>query len=212
MEGSEKYLIDYLIRFLDLFGGISPNEFKALKASVPDVLIISNKCFSRFSKLPKELNLHQTQHSAYFIYLLARKLFEKGNEGVCEKLYLINRMINGVDLFYKIEMPNHFIIGHGLGTVFSRATYGDYLVVFQNTTIGVSGVDYPKIGCKVIIYPNCVISGRTKIGDNSIISAGSVLIDKDIPANSIAFGGGGSPVILKENRKNLINDYFDISA
>lgn len=39
----------------------------------------------------------------------------------------------------------------------------------------------------VTIYPNSVIAGGVKIGKNSIIGAGSVVI-KDIPENAVAAG------------------------
>lgn len=45
----------------------------------------------------------------------------------------------------------------------------------------------PVIGNSVLIGANAVIIGNVRIGDNSIIGAGSV-VTKDIPANSVAFG------------------------
>jgi len=60
----------------------------------------------------------------------------------------------------------------------------------------------------VVIYPNCVIAGDTTIGENCVISAGTVLIDKRIPDNSLVFGG--SSISIKENKSNLIADYFAV--
>lgn len=208
MTINNQFLLEQIVRYLKIFGEISQCEIDALNNSLPNVVSISEQSFSRYSNLPKKFNIYQTHHSIYLIYKLARMLYLEGFESASEKLYLVNRMVNGIDLFYRIEMPENFICGHGLGTVFSRATYGDYLVVFQNSTIGVNRGNYPTIGSKVVIYSNCVVAGSTEIGENSVVSPGTVIVNKKIPPNSIVFGGSGTSLVIKENNKDIINDYF----
>lgn len=81
---------------------------------------------------------------------------------------------------------------------------GDYVLIGPNVFIGSSNhvinstVDNPRIflghvpketviGANVWIGANCVVCPGVKIGDNSIISAGSVVIE-DIPDSVIAAG------------------------
>jgi serine O-acetyltransferase len=119
-------------------------------------------------------------------------------------------MLNSIDLYYKIQMPEHFLIGHGLGAVFSKACYGNYLVVFQNVTIGVQDGLYPSIGDKTVIYPNCIIAGKTIIGENSVIGAGTKLINKTIPDCSLVFEKDGN-LCVKQNTQSEIEKYFRIN-
>jgi serine O-acetyltransferase len=205
-------IVDVLSYQLRFFGELTTEQVEKLidfseqaKKSTQDILDFS-------AGIPKIFNLFQTHHCAIFLYHLARLLYEKSSQSdLCEKLYLLNRMLNGVDLYYKIEMPKYFLVGHGLGTVFSRAQYGNYLVIFQNVTIGVQNGAYPTIGEKVVIYPNSVIAGNSVIGNNSVIGAGTVLINKVIPENSVVFAQNGL-LTIKNNDRNEIQKYFDVSV
>jgi serine O-acetyltransferase len=204
-----KTIINVLVNQLSFFGLLNNAELNDLHNYFEEAKNLTVESTSLYVGLPKQFNFFQTHHHTLFLYTFARLLYEKNvSNHLCTKLYLLNRMMNGVDLFYKIKMPKYLLLGHGLGTVFSRAKYGNYLVVFQNSTIGVQDQNYPEIGDKVIIYPNSVIVGKTKIGNNCIIGAGTILVNKTIPDNSIVHG---SEVIrTTNNSKNLIREYFDI--
>ncbi|WP_052184912.1 hypothetical protein [Methylotenera sp. N17] len=197
---------------LQVFGGLEKFEREIITSHLTDAVNETTKIIGKYSKIPKSFNLLQTHHSAVFFYKLAQLLRKNDAHAVlCEKLYLLNRMLNGLDLFYKIEMPEFFLIGHGLGTVFSNSTYGNYLVVFQNVTIAVQDNLYPTIGEKVVIYPNSIVAGNTVIGSNSVIGAGTKLINKVIPPNSTVYENG-SKLVIKPNDRNEIRKYFDISG
>jgi serine O-acetyltransferase len=208
----EEGIIDVLLYQLRFFGEPTTEQIENLifflekaKKSTQDILDFS-------IGIPKIFNVLQTHHCTIFLYQLARLLYVNDKQSdLCEKLYLLNRMLNGVDLYYKIQMPKYFLVGHGLGTVFSRAQYGNYLVVFQNVTIAVQDKMYPMIGEKVVIYPNSIVAGNTVIGNNSVIGAGTVIINKSIPDNSIVFLQNGL-LTIKNNDRHEIQKYFDISA
>ncbi len=93
------------------------------------------------------------------------------------------------------------ILPHPIGIVIGKKVQlGEGCTIFQNVTIGTKGSSldgsaYPNIGKKVIVYPSAVIVGGIKIGDNSIIGAGT-FVNKDIPERSIAFG---NPLVIREN-------------
>ena len=50
------------------------------------------------------------------------------------------------------------------------------------------------IGDRVVIYPNAVVLGGIKVGDDSRVLAGSVVLE-DVPANCIV---GGNPAVMKK--------------
>jgi len=209
MKNNNEIIINALINQLSFFGLLNNDELNFLHSNFEEAKKISVESVSLYVGIPKEFDFFQTHHHILFLYTFARLLYERNvSNNLCTRLYLLNRMINGIDLFYKIKMPKYFLLGHGLGTVFSGATYGNYLVVFQNSTIGIQDGVYPDIGDKVIVYPNCVIAGKTKIGNNCVIGAGTILINKTIPDNSIVYGG--EILQIKKNSKNLISKYFNI--
>ncbi|MDO8714689.1 MAG: hypothetical protein Q7K13_09495 [Polynucleobacter sp.] len=201
-------IIAILSKQLSFFGRLNSDEYSQIEGSIDYALNKTANCCSRFSNIPRIFNFNQTQHSAYFLHNLSKTIFdETNNEGLSEKIYLLNRMINSVDMYYKIKLPDYLYVVHGLGTVFSKSKYGEYLVIFQNTTIGVHNGMYPVIGDRVVIYPNCLVAGNTRIGNNCTIGAGSIIINQEIPDNSIVFGNG-KKLTIKENKKNAIKNYF----
>jgi serine O-acetyltransferase len=209
---TNKDILTTLKKQLSFFGEISTDEIEYLQSYFNEAYKISIEDIKLYANIPTEFNYLQTHHSSLFLYKFARLLYEKnGNYDLCTKLYLLNRMLNSVDLFFKIKLPKYFLLGHGIGTILSSgSTYGNYLVVFQNSTIGVQNGNYPEIGEKVIIYPNCVIAGKTTIGNNCVIGAGTVLINKNIPDNSIVHNNDSGSLHIKNNDKNLIKQYFNI--
>ena len=191
-----------LCRQLGFFGELTFQQREVLISYIPEALKTTQTTLNLCVSIPKTFNFLQSHHHAIFLYRLARRLFEEGGyTDLCEKLFLLNRMVNGVDLYYKISMPEHFLLGHGLATVFSRAEYGNYFVIFQNVTIGTQDGMYPKIGENVVIYPNSVVVGSCVIGDNSVVGAGTILINKSIPENSVVFQQNGV-LTIKENDRN----------
>lgn len=58
---------------------------------------------------------------------------------------------------------------------------------------------YPQIGRNVKMYANSSFIGKCNIGDNVILSAGTLVKDTDIPSNSIVFGQSPN-LIIKENK------------
>jgi serine O-acetyltransferase len=138
--------------------------------------------------------LHSSQH-CIFLYLLANTIWrESRDSATCTRLFLVNKAFNGIDLFYEIDLVEPFFIGHSVGIVLAKASYGSHLVLYQNSTIGRSGSDVPVIGSHVVVYPNCAIIGRSRVADGTILSQGSSLINRDSPGDCIVYrGGDGKP-------------------
>jgi len=106
----------------------------------------------------------------------------------------ITDIILGCEIPASTKIGRGLIIHHGRGTVLNAdVVIGDNVTLKHNTTIGNkmdrdgNNLGSPIIGNNVIISPNSVLIGNIKIGDNSIIGAGSVVI-KDVPENSIVAG------------------------
>lgn len=61
-----------------------------------------------------------------FLYQLSHYEYIRGNTTIADKVYSLNKMLHGVDLFYEISLPKHWSCEHPVGTVMGRAKYGDY--------------------------------------------------------------------------------------
>lgn len=150
-----------------------------------------------------------TSHYTTFLYFLANDIWtDTANRHVCNKLFALNKCLNGIDLFYEIAMPDHFLIGHSTGIVMAKASYGDYLMLCQNATIGRYHDRYPTIGKGTILYPNCAIVGACDVGDNTVLSQGSSLIDHDSPGNCIVLRTQDSHPAFKTIERRYADDYF----
>jgi serine O-acetyltransferase len=151
---------------------------------------------------------HSVQYMI-FLYILANTIYVKGSKTfICDKLYYLNKMLNGVDLFYQVNLPKHFGAEHPVGSVIGRAKIGDYFYFYQNVTLGgviKQGCEvYPQLGCHVEMCSNSSILGDCIIGDNVIIGAGAIVKNQNIPDNSIVFGQSPN-IIIKPNKNKIIN-------
>ncbi len=127
-----------------------------------------------------------------FLYRVSRLLFQQGYGHEADCVYYLNKIMHANDWFYQIDWPVHFMAEHPLGSVLGKAVYGDFLFVYQSTTVGGNRKNdtlyYHVLGNNVVLYANATVLGNTHIGNNVIVSANSYLIDADIPDNCLVFG------------------------
>lgn len=146
---------------------------------------------------------HSIQYMIY-LYFLANSIYrDKGEMLICDKIYYLNKTLNGLDLFYAVQMPDFFMAEHPVGAVMGRAKFGRGFSFFQNCTVGGSGdvgkEVYPVIGENVKMYAGSMIIGNCQIGDNVSVGAGSIIKNQDVPSNSLVFGE--SPNLIIKSKK-----------
>ncbi|MGL5421974.1 MULTISPECIES: serine O-acetyltransferase [Serratia] len=94
------------------------------------------------------------------------------------------------------------ILPHPVGIVIGKnVKLGLNCTIYQNVTIGVKNVSseqYPILGDNVIIYANACICGNIRIGNNSIIGAGSLVLF-DVPDNAIVSGNPATIIRYRDN-------------
>lgn len=143
-----------------------------------------------------------------FLYRMSRIAYLEGDITTADCLYYLNKIMHSNDWFYQVDLPIHFLAEHPLGSVLGKAKYGDYLFVYQGTTIGGNyrnGIlSYPVIGNNVVLYANSTVLGNTIIGNNVIISANSYLINETIPDNSVVFGQSPDLVIKTKSKDEIL--------
>lgn len=152
--------------------------------------------------------LHSSQY-AIFLYFLSNTIWLAERErGICTKLFFLNKALNGIDCFYEIEMPEIFFIGHSVGIVLAKATYGNRLVLYQNSTVGKNHGVAPVIGHGVVMYPNTAIIGGCHVRDGSVISQGVSVINSETPGNCLVFQGRAGELLFRESKRNVLDDIF----
>lgn len=111
-------------------------------------------------------------------------------------LYVFSSFIfNRLSLKYNIELPEKFgsnLKIYHLNIVINRnSIIGNDVKLHGNNCIGAKdskiNSECPIIGNNVDIGYGATIIGNIKVGDNSVIGAGSLVL-KDVPANSVVAG------------------------
>lgn len=152
--------------------------------------------------------LHSSQY-CQFIYYLSNTIWRnERNAPAATRLFLLNKSLNAIDLFYEIEMPPVFFIGHSVGIVLAKANYGNYLVLYQNSTVGRHLDRIPSIGEGVVLYPNTAVIGGSILEDGVVVSQGTSVIDTHAPARSIAFAGAAGKLSFRPAPPTLLSEYF----
>lgn len=108
--------------------------------------------------------------------------------------YISQRAVKktNIEIHPAAKIGRRFFIDHGTGVVIGEtAEIGDDVTIYQGVTLGGTGKDtgkrHPTIGNGVMIGSGAKVLGPFKVGDNSNIASGAVVLD-EIPPNCTAVG------------------------
>lgn len=144
-------------------------------------------------------------------YRLAHKLYKK-------KHYFLARLIaqrgatkTGIDIHPGAKIGKGFFIDHGIGVIIGEtAVVGDNVTLYQGVTLGGTGKEHgkrhPTVGNNVMISAGAKVLGSFKIGDNSKIGAGSVVLN-EVPPGSTVVGVPGR--VVKRKKQCLPQEEMD---
>ena len=110
----------------------------------------------------------------------------------------------GIEIHPAATIGRRLFIDHGSGVVIGEtAEIGDDVTIYQGVTLGGTGKDtgkrHPTIGNRVTIGSGAKVLGPFKVGDNTKIAAGSVVL-REIPPNCTAVGVPARVVKLNGRR------------
>ncbi len=149
-----------------------------------------------------------------FLYpgMKAIRMHRRAHRYYNRKLYFLARMISqraakktGIEIHPAAKIGKRLFIDHGTGVVIGEtAIIGDDVTLYQGVTLGGTGHHtgkrHPTIGNNVLIGAGAKVLGPFKIGDNTNIAAGAVVLD-EIPPNSTAVGVPAR--VVKQNGKRV---------
>jgi serine O-acetyltransferase len=151
-------------------------------------------------------------HMATLLYFFGNTVWrETGDSELPTRLFYLNKILHGLDLFYAVTMPDIFMLVHPVGSVLGNARYQDYLVVYQNCTVGAVTDVYPQFGSGTILYSRTTVLGNCRLGNDVVLAANAMIIDLDVPASTVVTGQFPAQRFLP-NRRPVRARCFDAAA
>jgi serine O-acetyltransferase len=181
-----------------------------IDAHLDEALARLNRCVSQVKMwLPGQFDVLHSSQYCIFLYYLANTIWRREQaRTVCTKLFALNKALNAIDCFYEIELPEVFFIGHSVGIVLAKASYGNHLVLYQNSTVGKNHGVAPVLEDGVILYPNTAVIGGGVIRTGSILSQGVSVLNRSTEANKVVFQGVNGSLVFKDADRNILADFF----
>lgn len=117
----------------------------------------------------------------------------------------------GIEIHPGATIGRRLVIDHGTGIVIGETTeIGDDVLIYQGVTLGGTGKDHgkrhPTIGNNVMISAGAKVLGPFKIGDNSRVAAGAVVLE-EVPPNSTVVGVPAR--VVRQDGKKVTNQTLD---
>ena len=151
---------------------------------------------------------------AIIFHRIAHLFYKKKIFFIARLISQISRFFTGIEIHPGAKIGKRFFIDHGMGVVIGETTeIGDDVTIYQGATLGGTGKEtgkrHPTIGNNVVISSGAKVLGPFKVGDNSKIGAGSVVL-KEVPPNCTVVGIPGI-IVVKDNKKVAsINNGVDL--
>ena len=105
-------------------------------------------------------------------------------------LYRLVTKMYGIDIDRRAVIGKGLYIGHLAGIAIGPCELGEFCAIHQHVKIGSANStesgELPYIGSRVWIGPHARITGNVTVGDNSTVSAGSMVIKDVSPSNLVA--------------------------
>ena len=135
---------------------------------------------------------------ALFLHRISHKLWKYKLPLLPRILSQLTRCLTGIEIHPGAKVGKSVFIDHGMGVVIGETSeIGDRCLLYQGVTLGGTGKDtgkrHPSLEENVVIGAGAKILGAIKIGSNTRIGAGSVVV-KDVEKDSTVVGIPGRVV------------------
>ena len=129
---------------------------------------------------------------AVWAYRLHHRLWLAGRRLTARIVSQTARFLTGVEIHPGATIGRRFFIDHGSGVVIGEtAEVGDDVTIFHGVTLGDTVwrevKRHPTVGDRVIIGAGATLLGAIRIGEDSVVGAGAVVLH-DAPAHSLLVG------------------------
>lgn len=154
-------------------------------------------------------------HSDILANLISRTashLYQSGNVAESDLLAKANKLLHGIDFFPRNPIPDVFMLVHPVGSVIGRITLPTLSVIYQGVSVGArlpneGECSYPRFSGPVVLFANSSVFGNCLVGKNVVFGAGSMVVECDIPDDSVVVGQFPNHRFLPGGKK-IIDKYF----
>ncbi len=181
-----------------------------------------------FKKIREDVNAVRERDPAargfwevFFLYpgVKAVRMHRRANFYYRHNLMFLARYVSqraarktGIEIHPGATIGRRLVIDHGTGVVIGETTeIGDDVLIYQGVTLGGTGKDtgkrHPTIGNNVMISAGAKVLGPFKIGDNSRVAAGAVVL-AEVPPNSTVVGVPAR--VVRQDGKRVALDQIHI--
>ena len=150
----------------------------------------------------------------FFLYpgVKAIRMYRRAHKHYLKGHYFRARLISqravkktGIEIHPGATIGRRLVIDHGTGIVIGEtAEIGDDCLLYQGVTLGGTGKDvgkrHPTLGNNVMVSAGAKVLGPFKIGDNSRVAAGAVVLE-EVPPNSTVVGVPAH--VVRQNGKKI---------
>tara|TARA_Y100001968_G_scaffold212345_1_gene195459 strand:+ start:26374 stop:27123 length:750 start_codon:yes stop_codon:yes gene_type:complete len=135
---------------------------------------------------------------ALALHRISHRLWKYGLPLFPRLLSQITRTLTGIEIHPGAKIGKGVFIDHGMGVVIGETTeIGNRCLLYQGVTLGGTGKDHgkrhPTLAENVVVGAGAKVLGAIKVGENTRIGAGSVVV-RDVEANSTVVGIPGRVV------------------
>jgi serine O-acetyltransferase len=128
---------------------------------------------------------------ALVTHRFAHELWKQGRRDFALYLQSQSSRIFAIDINPAARLGIGIMLDHGTGIVIGEtAVVGDNCSILQNVTLGGTGKEtgdrHPKIGDNVLLSVGAKVLGNIKVGDCSVVGAGSVVLKEVPPRTTVA--------------------------
>ena len=136
---------------------------------------------------------------AIWCHRVSHYLYNKGWILLPRMISNLARFLTGIEIHPGAKIGEGLFIDHGTGVVIGEtAELGKNVTLYQGVTLGGTGKEkgkrHPTVGNNVVVASGAKVLGSFKVGDNSKIGAGSVVL-QEVPPNSTVVGIPGRVVV-----------------
>lgn len=144
---------------------------------------------------------------------IAHKLWKAEWFTLARAVSQFTKFLTGIEIHPGARIGKKLFIDHGSGVVIGETCeIGDNVTIYQGVTLGGTGKEkgkrHPTVGNNVIIATGAKVLGSFKIGDNSKIGAGSVVL-QEVPPNATVVGMKARIVI--QDGKRVTQDFDQVN-
>ena len=125
------------------------------------------------------LTLHRVSHRIWRVAPLAARVLSQ-----------LGRWVTGIEIHPGAQIGQGVFIDHGMGVVIGEtAVVGDKCLLYQGVTLGgtgkAHGKRHPTLAANVVVGAGAKVLGAIKVGANTRIGAGSVVLRDVAPDSSV---------------------------